>query len=177
MMSQSELNTPFEALSRSFLLPSQPQVVARVANETIHGHAFDIGTFHLMVDTARHPCEVYEELPLCTLPGSPPHLVGMANQRGNIVPIFDLRRMLDYSPAEGRNFYLILGERDDAIGFRINTLPRRVQLSREEQITTALPIPHLLETHLRHFYQQGEQFIADWNLTTFLEEMAFTARE
>ena len=169
MMHSSDLTTPFAALQRRFELPQQTQPDPEPVQQAIHGHAFSIGPFQLLVDTTRYPCEVYEELPLCRLPGAPPHLVGMANQRGNIVPIFDLRKMLGLSSVEGRHYYLVLGERDGAIGFRVNTLPRHIQLTEAERVTTALPVPRRLESHIRQFYQQGEQLIADWNLTTFLE--------
>ncbi len=169
-MNDPALKSPFDALRKAFVLSEQPHPLQAVAatDKRVRGHAFSIGAFHLVIDTVRYPCEVYEELPLCRLPGSPVHLVGMANQRGNIVPIFDIHALLGYRSAGGHHFYLVIGHRDDAVGFRISQLPRRVDLSSQERITTALPIPRLLEPHIRQFFQQDEQLFADWDVQGFL---------
>ncbi|HEY0721087.1 MAG TPA: chemotaxis protein CheW [Gammaproteobacteria bacterium] len=176
-MSDAALQSPFDALRKSFVLSEQPQPQQAVAttDKRVRGHAFSIGTFHLVVDTVRYPCEVYEELPLCRLPGSPAHLAGMANQRGNIVPIFDIHTLLGYRQEGGHDYYLIIGSRDDAVGFRISQLPRRIELAPEERITTALPIPRLLEPHIRQFFQQNEQIFADWDVQGFLASLASEA--
>ena len=173
-MSDSSLKQPFDALHRTFVLPQQPQQLSAAApvENKVRGHAFSIGIFHLVIDTVKHPCEVYEELPLCRLPGSPPHLVGMANQRGNIVPIFDLQTLLGYRAEEKHHYYLVIGTRDDAVGFRIAALPRRAELSPDQRVTTALPIPQQLEPHIRQFYQQNEQLFADWDVRGFLTAFA-----
>lgn len=171
-MSETTLQTPFDALRRTFVLPEHRQQLAQKEESKISGHAFNIGNFHLVIDTVRHPCEVYEELPLCRLPGSPPHLVGMANQRGNILPIFDLRRMLGYQVEETNRYFLLIGARDEAVGFSIATLPRRIEITADQRITTALPVPHRLEPHIRQFYQQHDQIFADWNVGTFIESLA-----
>lgn len=171
-MSEAALTKPFDALQRTFVLPEQPTVAAKPQDDRLHGHAFTIGALQLVIDTARHPCEVYEELPLCHIPGSPVHLVGMANQRGNIVPLFDLGKMVGLPSDSGKNYYLIIGNRDEAVGFRIYSLPRRVEISSEERITTALPIPHLLEPHIRQFFQKNDQIFADWNVQSFLDSFA-----
>lgn len=168
--------TPFAALNRTFALSEPKQVLTpAVASATwLRGHAFNVGAFHLVVDTSRHPCEVYEDLPLCRLPQSPPYLVGMANQRGNIVPVFDLNRLLGYTSDAKTRYVLVVGSRDSAVGLQITSLPKRVAIAAHERITTALPVPERLGPHIREFYQQHDQMFADWDIQGFMASLAST---
>ncbi|MBK5963793.1 hypothetical protein CCR95_06770 [Thiocystis minor] len=93
------------------------------------GHAFRVGARWFLLPVAL-PAEVTPALPCVRLPFTPPWFLGLANFRGEPVPVYDLGALLQApgaTPDIGR-YNLILGTRDRRGAFlieeiRLLTLP------------------------------------------------------
>lgn len=61
---------------------------------------FLIGDVHYAIDIQRVK-EIIRPLPLVTLPHPPPAVVGVADHRGEVVPVLDVRRRFGLPPVAG----------------------------------------------------------------------------
>lgn len=52
--------------------------------------------------------EVLRAMPATRLPAAPPHIKGMLNLRGRIVPLIDLAAIMDFSGARGEDRFIIV---------------------------------------------------------------------
>ena len=60
---------------------------------------FRVGGVHYAADIMRVR-EIVNPLPMVSVPHSPPFVLGVADHRGNVIPIVDLRRRFGLAPAE-----------------------------------------------------------------------------
>jgi purine-binding chemotaxis protein CheW len=69
-------------------------------------HSRQVLTFSLANETCgvpvEHVREIIEYRPVTHIPGSPPELSGVVNVRGGVVPVADLRQVLDVRRKDGR---------------------------------------------------------------------------
>lgn len=74
--------------------------------------------------------EAVPALAISTIPNAPRGVLGMANLRGNLVPVFDLAMVLDSAPRHapaGPRMTLIFDKGEAAAGLAIDGLPRRLE--------------------------------------------------
>lgn len=104
--------------------PSQP--APRKEQRARYG--FRLDTLGLLVDPDAGS-EVMVMPRMAPLPGAPAGFLGLANLRGNLVPIYDLRIPLGLASRPGgvEPLALVFGEGDDAVGVIIDGYP--VQLT------------------------------------------------
>ncbi len=161
---------PSELLGRKFELPDR-DANAFVDPDEIYrfrGHAFVLDNMRLLLETEKTVCEVFDSLALCRLPNTPPWLHGIANQRGNMVPIFDLHLLFALKRAgrdgKKKQKYLIFGQKESAVGMLIEDLPVRVDLDPEERMSAIPPLPAKLQPYVRLCYRhEGKLWIA-WDV-------------
>lgn len=113
--------------------------------------------------------EVFDELPMCRLPNTSNWLHGMASQRGNVVPVFDLAKVFGLEEAENQKErkYFLIGQREKTVGILIDEMPSRVFLNRKDMLTVMPPLPSQLQSFATASYQQGEQVWFDWDVDSF----------
>lgn len=165
-----QLMMPSQALNRSFDLPDEPikpteEVQAEDVVRSLH--AFTVGNlgFLLPPETVS---ELFYDLAYCSLPNTPPTLVGMANVRGDIIPLFDLHELFDI-PADSNVHwrFLVFGDGEEAVGIRIGSLPTRVMLSGQNRLKSLPPLPEALRPHVRACYQLNGIWV-DWDIAACL---------
>lgn len=89
------------------------------------------------------PSEVVISPTIFPVPKAPEWLVGLANVRGNIVPVFDLWKFLrTQAPQREMLTVLVLGQGETAVGLIIDNLPTPVPLN-SQPVTTPPPAPAL----------------------------------
>ncbi|HQW63108.1 MAG TPA: chemotaxis protein CheW [Pseudomonadota bacterium] len=116
--------TPFD-----LLLDYERQAQAHVAGaaEQVEapglwrGIAFRVGTHHLVSGIAE-VSEILTLPPMTTIPGTKPWLLGVANIRGNLVAIVDLRGFIegDRTPIGDRSRVLVARQAGGAVGLLID---------------------------------------------------------
>ncbi len=159
---------PSEVLNRKFQLPDV-DANAYVDPDEIYrfrGHAFTLGNLHLLLATEKSVCEVFDQLAICRLPNTVDWLHGVANQRGNMVPIFDLKLLFNLQQDSGKKRfkYLIYGQKEAAVGMLIEDLPIRVELDPEERMAAIPPLPANLQPYVRLCYRHDGKLWIAWDV-------------
>ncbi|ABZ83992.1 purine-binding chemotaxis protein chew, putative [Heliomicrobium modesticaldum Ice1] len=82
--------------------------------------AFQIVTFSLGTEAYGVPIEQVQEIirpsPVTYIPYAPPHVLGLINLRGNVIPVIDLRRRLSLDPqGDGKYNRIIVVYLDDIV--------------------------------------------------------------
>lgn len=160
---------PSEVLSRRFELPDV-DVNAYVDPDEIYrfrGHAFTLDNMHLLLETEKTVCEVFDQLALCRLPNTAAWLHGIANQRGNMVPVFDLKLLfgLGATSTNKKNVkYLIFGQKEAAVGMLIDELPVRIDLEPEERMAAIPPLPANLQPYVHLCYRHDNKLWIAWDV-------------
>ena len=114
-------------------------------------YGFQIGDIGLLIgqDTSS---EVLERAPVYPLPKAPTWLLGLVNLRGNLVPVFDVKPLLELEggDAQDKRRLLILGGGDKAVGIMIDGLP---QLAATNNVLSRLPpLPAALRPYVAKAY-------------------------
>jgi len=130
------------------------EAVVQKTTEMGSYHAFRIGDIGFLIPQDVIS-EVAEELPYCQLPNTSMVLFGMANSRGNIIPIFDLHELFGFSNQnDSYRKILIIGSGDDAIAVMTSELPIRINISPEQRLRSMPPIPDILRPFTKGCYQE-----------------------
>lgn len=118
-----------------------------LANTVEHGVRFgiSIGNFNLLA-LKGYFCEVLIDAPLSHLPNCPEYFAGLANVRGNLVPVYQIDRLLtQQSETSEHRYILVLGKDDDAVGILTSEIPRSYDMSSAHLLDTLPRMPeHLL---------------------------------
>jgi len=118
-------------------------------------YGFRVGGIGLLIgqDTVS---EVIEQAPIYPLPNAPPWFPGLVNLRGNLAPVFDVKRFLELNDgvAAGRRWLLILDRGDRAAGVLIDDLPR-IAFTRHP-LSRLPPLPPTLRPYVAQAYVQDD---------------------
>jgi twitching motility protein PilI len=116
-------------------------------------YGFQIGGIGLLIgqDTSS---EVLERVPVYPLPKAPTWLMGLVNLRGNLIPVFDVKLILELESGDAQDQdqrrLLILGGSDKAVGILIDGLP---QLAATQNVLSRLPpLPVALRPYVTKAY-------------------------
>ncbi len=91
-------------------------------DETDVRYALRIGDWWFLVPTDLHT-EVSPVLPCTRLPFTQDWCLGLANYRGDLVPVYDLGALMEEERGRGTGIYfLMLGPRDSRAGLRIDEM-------------------------------------------------------
>jgi twitching motility protein PilI len=99
-------------------------------------YGYRVGEFGFLI-AQNAGCEAITIPTIARLPTTPPWLLGVANLRGNLVPMFDLPALLEMPQAQAaaKRFGLIFDRGEHAVGILIEEHP--VALSRLEPLLQA----------------------------------------
>lgn len=71
-----------------------------------------------------HVLEISESLAITYLPYGPNYIIGLINQRGNVIPVVDLAALEGRNVVLPKNFFLVIaGIENDQVAFLSDTLP------------------------------------------------------
>lgn len=115
--------------------------------------------------------EVIEKPEICSIPYASESLVGMCSLRGNIVPVFNLHRLLGMESNLRMNRVLVLGESSNRIGFQIEQLPKKILLNSEERVTRLPPLPEVILPFIKHCFFRDSIWI-DWDIFGFFTKVS-----
>lgn len=164
----SDTKLPSEVLGTQFELPDAVVVSDTGGDEldAFHGHGFRIGDLGLLLLTENTVCEVSDQLQLCQLPNTAPWLYGITNQRGNMVPVFDLALLLGFAREQSNKKpnMLIYDQKDAAVGMLIEELPVRMELGADERMGNIPPLPERLQSFVRACYRYDNTIWVNWDV-------------
>lgn len=130
---------------------------------------FRIGGVGFLIDPAL-PSEILESLTTFPVPHTPDWLAGIANLRGNLVPVFDLAKLWQWRRPNNRELLLILGRGESAVGLLVDDPP--VILSPSETLTTPPPLPTILRDHIINAYTEEEFLWLDYDHPGLMQAVA-----
>jgi len=166
----SRLIPPSEALQTGFVLPDVDYTLAKHRDTRIFRHGFRVGGLGLLIDTEHTVSEVFDALPMCTLPNTPIWMEGMANRRGNILPVFNMAELLgiNWDAQNKHRRILVCGEKDESIGMIINGVPEKIVFSGDEILNAKLPNPEILRPFMIQVYRKVNRYGSTGRSASFL---------
>ncbi len=110
-------------------------------------YGFRIGGLGLLIGP-NTVSEVIEKVPVYRIPNTSYWLLGLLNLRGNLVPIFDLKSILELEDdfQEKNRMIMILDEGDKSVGILIDGLPQTQDIS--HGLSRFPPLPTALREHV-----------------------------
>ena len=114
---------------------------------------FRVGQLRLLI-TPQTFSEVVMQAVIYPLPNVPAWFPGVLNQRGNLLPVFDLHQLLDIEErSHDKRTVLVLDQGSDAVGMLIDGLPQAIPLTQTLRHVPSLPAA--LAAHVPSAYATG----------------------
>jgi twitching motility protein PilI len=102
--------------------------------------------------------EIIELESVCPIPNTPMWFMGMINNRGNLLPVFDLNLLMEIEVEQSSRWLMILGTGGRAAGLCIDTLPAAIDNPQQvgvDQIDTQIGVPVALRPYLAGAYSHN----------------------
>lgn len=144
---------------------------AQVRERAVVRYGYRIADVGLLVGE-RIGCEVISLPTLARIPTLPTSLLGVANLRGGLVPVFDLRALLELpgNAAGADRFGLIFDRGEQAVGILVAEYPQ--PLERLEPLPHPPPLPAAARDFVATAYRQGESLWLEFDHRRFFESIA-----
>jgi len=142
--SSATLLSPTAALTRFSANPGKLEVYHTVS-EHRQRYGFCIGGMGFLLATDE-TVEVVEFVSACPIPNTPLWFKGMINVRGNLVPVIELKLLLDIEVNNLAKWILIVGEGNKTVGIGIDILPHVVDT--ENEVDELPPLPEIIQKHV-----------------------------
>jgi len=174
-MSKPDLQLPSQALTRkaNFIDVDADSIAANEDYKDLQLlHGFKIDNLGVLLEPEMMS-ELLTNLSVCSLPNTNQTLYGMANLRGNIIPVFDLRFLLGMPECEYK-YFLVLGTGENSVSVLLDEVPTQVNLQELEKLSAFPPIPDVLRPHVTDSYysEDSEGLWVDCDLMQFFESLS-----
>ncbi len=135
-------------------------------------YGFRLQALGLLIDPAAGS-EVMLLPRIAPLPGAPAGFLGLANLRGNLVPLYDLRVLLDLGPRPGdiEPLALVFGEGDEAVGIIIDDYPVALAALRTLPRSDTPTLPPALAKLAPAAYVQDNMVWLDFDHNAFFDDL------
>lgn len=141
--------SPSEALQRFHPSGGSSPGMRQAAIE-ISRFGFRVGQLRLLIQTGILS-EVITQTPIDPMPNVPNWFVGVMNLRGNLIPVFDLHRLLETGEAGQTQRVLVLDQGSNGVGIPIDGLPHAVHLG--DALHNIPPLHETLQEHVTNAYK------------------------
>lgn len=135
-------------------------------------HEFSVGDLNILISDQHSP-EILEDDVVYPMLLTPDWVIGACNVRGEIIPIFDLEKIIypEISVAKPANYKtLILHEGTNAIGLPLFKLPKLIHLDKDDCINNYTMFPDLIKPHIKEIYKRKHKI---WILIDFSSFLLF----
>ncbi len=159
------LHAPVTALTRA--RPQAPTALLTPPPVASVRFGIRVAGFGLLLPPER-PAEVLARPALYQLHHSPVWLAGLFPLRGHLLPAIDLTALLGGEP-QTQAFILVLGQREQALGLLMDTLPHTLQLP--PPLPQLPPLPAVLAPHVGAAYETPAGLWLDWQDHAFIRQL------
>lgn len=161
-----ELLTPSEALNR-FMPTEQFGIIGEDETAEPAHYGCRVANVGLILDTEKGS-EVIDEISIGTILNTPSWFSGVINLRGNLVPVFNLKKLIPCEE-EGitRQRILVIDKGFKAAGIIIDELPQA--LYGLHSLPQLPPVPDILSEHVRAAYAQDDNIWLDCDFEGFFK--------
>lgn len=129
-----------------------------------------IGAYNILLDPSIQG-EIQEDLVIQPVPRSRQFCQGLANLRGNLVAIFDLRDFFE-EEAVAQRWYLILHSDPAWVGFTMDALPEQLAIGEEERLEQLPPLPSGLQDFVIAGYRAQDNLWLEVNYTQLFKHLS-----
>lgn len=166
MMPSQALNRPItrNADENATAFQSQAQVTRRLG--------FQVSNLGLLIGQ-QATSELTELVEVCSIPFTADWLVGLINLRGNLVPIFDLHKLLQFEKqSQKKQMLLILGQGEEAGAIVIDDLPKHITVADNDKLNSLPPLPPIIQPYASIGYEKNGQLWFNFDHLGFFESLA-----
>lgn len=123
--------------------PTPPQ---DTPDDTVIRHGFSVGAVHLLVPPGIR-VELREAPAFSPLPLSPPWFKGMANHRGDVIPVFSVPELLlpQHIPANSAGWLLVLDSPPKMCGLLIDSYPHLLTALQDTDLDGIAGLPERIK--------------------------------
>lgn len=165
--------TPSQALNRPLI--RQTDGSAEVFDEglkTTRRLGFQIGDIGFLI-AQQATSELSQPLAICPIPFTANWLLGLINRRGNLVPVFDLHKLLQLEARDIKKpMLLILGEGNSAGAIEIDDLPISVIFADSDELISLPPLPAIIKPYATSGYEKDGQLWFNFDPPAFFQSLA-----
>lgn len=168
---------PSEALNRplnvqiddTLVMPAstlQPEVATRRLG-------FYVGNIGLLV-AQRAICELTDIQQICAIPNTAVWFLGLINLRGNLIPVFDLKMLLqlEEKQVEKKRMLLILGQGEAGGAIVIDGLPTHITLTNNDKLKTLPPLPAAIKPFATSGFEKNGEMWFNFDHLGFFQSLA-----
>jgi chemotaxis signal transduction protein len=136
---------------------------------------FPVAGYGLLLD-AHSSMEFLENQTSYHIPNNQPLFRGLINRRGSLVPVFDIRALLD-DEVRGRNTdkVLVLGTGEDAVGVALDATPYRVFVLEHQTVSPPVKLVQTFGEHVGDAFERGAECYTQVALSDFLYNLVHEA--
>jgi len=116
-------------------------------------YGFMLGAMRFLL-RPQEKVEAIKAVPACPMPNTPPWFTGIINLRGNLLPVFDIKQLLDMKSPELPEWIIVFGQDKHATGIYADTMPSGVTIERPADVK---PLLHeFLQDCVENTLMQGD---------------------
>jgi twitching motility protein PilI len=119
-----------------------------------------IGSMGFLVSTSRF-CEVLDKIQINALPNVHPWVSGILNLRGNLVPVFDLRLVMEETGDNKKRRLFAVDRGEKAVALWIDNYPEIKNRLAMKTIKTLPKLPDILQRFVTKGYEHDGQIWVD----------------
>jgi twitching motility protein PilI len=109
---------------------------------------------------------------LCAIPNTAPWMLGIANLRGNLFPVFEMTMLLGMEhKANTKQMLLILGQGDVAAGVIIDGLPAHQLLAETDQLESLPALSDTIRPYISTAYEKSGNIWFTFDHESFFESL------
>jgi len=136
----------------------------------IHRRGFKVGEMRLLIDM-ESVSEVVKMPAMFRLPGAPVGVSGLVNRHGRVIPVLNLRTLIE-NGGEARvgEWLMVYGRGNDAVGLMVNSLPDRKSFAQDSAVALE-DVTHPIEIHAKAAYRENEEIWIDIDMELILSSI------
>lgn len=115
--------------------------------------------------------DVIQDPAVYAIPKTVDWVRGLLNQRGNLVPVFDLHGLLGADEeAETERCLVVVDRGEKALGLVVDGLPKVADTT--QRVAHQIPLPELLRDHVERAFVEGRDVWLEVDLAAFIESLS-----
>lgn len=160
---------PSQVLNRSFLHKTDESIKTEEVSRRL---GFLIGNLGFLI-AKKTMSELSEMLSICPIPFTADWFLGLINLRGNLVPVFDLYKLLQFEHQKVKKpMLIILGEGETAGAIVIHNLPIHLNFLENDKLSNLPPLPTILQPYMNNGYDKNGQIWLQFDHLGFFQYLA-----
>ena len=166
-----ETRTSLESLQRSLAVMDGVSAPLDLPAGVSLRYGYQVGEVGLLHDPAAE-VQLTESPKLFGLPNTRVWCRGLANLRGNLIPVYDLAALVGGPTPRRRNKLMVVGTGANAAALVIDATPLQVRINVDQPESDHTAVPEVLQGHLRNLYRTDDRLWIDPDYDSLFKKLA-----